>query len=113
MEEASRSFRDENFREICEPRPKVDRTKTAIHSSISGVAVRTDGTCREQNLVRWGDCMVCVKTADIVREEVVTDYLERTHRAGESYETRQRRRDAFQSRMRRGQLFSSRGECHR
>ena len=44
--------------------------------------------------------MVCGKTADIIGEEVVFDYLERTHQAGESYETRQHRRDAFQAGMR-------------
>ena len=35
-------------------------------------------------------------------EEVTFDYLERTHRAGESYETRQRRRHAFQAGMQAG-----------
>ena len=72
------------------------------NSHITGVAVRTSGTCGMQNLVQHGDCLVCGKSADIIHEEVTFDYLERTHRAGESYETRQRRRHAFQAGMQAG-----------
>ena len=37
-----------------------------------------------------------------MQEQVTFDYLERTHRSGESYETRQRRRHAFQAGMQAG-----------
>ena len=56
----------------------------------------------EQNLVQHGDCLVCGKSADIIQEEVTFNYLEKTHRAGESYETWQRRRHAFQAGMQAG-----------
>ena len=72
------------------------------NSHITGVAVRTSGYCGTQNLVQPGDCLVCGKSADMIHEEVTFDYLERTHRAGESYETRQRRRHAFQAGMQAG-----------
>ena len=68
-------------------------------SHITGVAVWTSGHCGVQNLVQHGDCVVCGKSADIIQEEVTFNYLERKHRAGESYETRQRRRHAFQAGM--------------
>ena len=66
------------------------------------MAVRTSGHCGVQNLVQLGDCLVCGKSADIIQEEVTFDYLERTHRSGESYETRQRGRHAFQAGMQAG-----------
>ena len=55
-----------------------------------------------QNLVQHGDCLICGISADIIQEEVTFDYLEKTHRSGESYETRQRRRHAFQAGMQAG-----------
>ena len=72
------------------------------YSHITGVAVKMSGHCGEQNLVQHGDCLVCGKSADIIQEEVTFNYLEKTHRAGESYETRQRRRHAFQAGMQAG-----------
>ena len=72
------------------------------NSHITGVAVRTSGHCGVQNIVQHGDCLVCRKSAIIIQEGVTFNYLERTHRSGESYETRQRRRHAFQAGMQAG-----------
>ena len=84
------------------PRWDQDERYWPPNSHITGVTVRTSGHCGVQNLVQYGDCVVCGKAADINQEEVIFNYLERTHQAGESYETRQRRRHAFQAGMQAG-----------
>ena len=83
------------------------------NSHITGIAVRTSGHCGVQNLVQHGDYLVCGKSADIIQEEVTFDYLERTHWAGESFETRQRSRHAFQAGMQAGLSSLSSGDCRR
>ena len=84
------------------PRWDQDEPYWPPNSHITGVAVRKSGHCGVQNLVQHGDCLICGKSADIIQEEVTFDYLERTHRSGESYETRQGRRHAFQAGMQAG-----------
>ena len=83
------------------------------YSHITGVAVKMSGHCGEQNLVQHGDCLVCGKSADIIQEEVTFNYLEKTHRAGESYETRQRQRHAFQAGMQAGAFVLVPRDCRR
>ena len=87
------------------PRWDQDEPYWSPNSHTTGVPVWTSGHCGGQNLVQHGDCVVCGKSADIIQEEVTFDYPKRTHRAGESYETRQRRRHAFQAGMQASAFF--------
>ena len=131
LEEAGKSFLDENSREFCEFQPKVDRTKTSATrkrttSFLRRKPLESRGTILATEFahhlsgrkVKWelrgaelystyqhSGCIFCGKSADIVHEEITFYYLERTHRAEKSCTTRQRRKDSFQSGMRGGSFF--------
>ena len=72
---------------------------------ISGVAVTTSGACGEPNIVQHGDCSVCGKSFETIKEEILFNFLEQTHIDGESYQTRLRRRKAFQAAMQAGSFI--------
>ena len=65
----------------------------------------TSGACGEPNIVHHGDCYVCGKSFDTIKEEILFNFLEQTHIDGESYQTRLRRRNAFQAGMQAGSFI--------
>ena len=75
------------------------------NAHITGVAVSTNGACGEPNIVHHGDCYVCGKSFDTIKEEILFNFLEQTHIDGESYQTRLRRRNAFQAGMQAGSFI--------
>ena len=64
-----------------------------------GVAVDTSGICGNPNQSYQGDCGVCGKSFDTVKEEITFDYLERTRMTDVTYLARLRGRKALQAGM--------------
>ena len=80
------------------------------NAHITGVAVSTSEACDEPNIVQHGDCYVCGKSLNTIKEELLFNFLKQTHIDGESYQTRLRRRNAFQAGMQAAPSSSSPGE---
>ena len=57
-------------------------------SWITGLGLSISGTCGQPNNVYHTGCVVCGKDYPSFKEEITLGDLERTHVAGESYETR-------------------------
>ena len=64
-----------------------------------------NNACAEPNFVHHGDCSVCGKSFDTIKEEILFNFLEQTHIDGESYQTRLRRKNAFQAGMQAGSFI--------
>ena len=69
------------------------------NAHLTGVAVRTSATCGKPNFFEHGDCYVCGRSFDTIREEITLNFLEQTDIDGELYHTRLRRRNALQAGM--------------
>ena len=72
---------------------------------ITGLAISISRTCGQPNDVYYTGCVVCGKDYAAIKEEITLGYLERTHVAGESYETRLAKRDAFEAGMKAGSFI--------
>ena len=80
------------------------------NSHIQGLSVRIASQCGQPNQAQYGDCIVCGRIYEQIKETAVLGYLESTTYRGESYNDQQRRRDAFLAGMDQGAvLFIPRG----
>ena len=80
------------------------------NSHIQGLSVRIASQCGQPNQAQYGDCIVCGRSYEQIKETAVLGYLESTTYRGESYDNRQRRRDAYLAGMDQGTvLFIPRG----
>ena len=64
------------------------------NSHIQGLSVRIGSQCGQPNQAQYGDCIVCGRIYEQIKETAVLEYLESTTYRGESYNDQQRRRDA-------------------
>ena len=80
------------------------------NSHIQGLSVRIASQCGQPNQAHYGDCIVCGRSYEQIKETAVLRYLESTTYRGESYSDQQRRRDAYLAGMDQGTvLFIPRG----
>ena len=93
--------------------PMQTRTPLQPNSHIQGLSVRIASQGGLPNQAPYGDCIVCGKSYEQIKETAVLGYLESTTHRGESYNEQQRRRDASLAGMDQGivllVLFISRG----
>ena len=80
------------------------------NSHIQGLSVPIASQCGQPNQAQYGDCIVCRRSYEQIKETAVLGYLEPTTYRGESYNDQQRRRDAYLAGMDQGTvLFIPRG----
>ena len=65
------------------------------NSHIQGLSVRIASHCGQPNQAQNGDCIVCGRSNEQIKETAVLGYLESTTYRGESYNDQQRRRNAY------------------
>ena len=85
--------------------PNVPDFTAPVNSHNQGISVRIRATCGEPNAAVYGDCIVCGRSYEQIRETAVLSYLESTSRRDESYQERQRRRDAYLAGMNQGTVL--------
>ena len=72
--------------------------------------MRISSQCGQPNQAQYGDCIVCSRSYEQIKETAVLEYLESTTYRGERYDERQRRRNAYLAGMDQGRvLFIPRG----
>ena len=86
--------------------PKLSHKSHAISVSLSN-------RCRESNGTSYGDCIVCGKSNEQIRETAVLAFLESTTSREESSSERQRKREAFIAGIETSTDYSYPGECRR
>ena len=69
--------------------------------------------CGEPNFANFGDCLVCGRTYEQIREMSALTFLEATTTSNETYAERPRRRETFIAGMETGQVFLPLGDCRR
>ena len=85
--------------------PNVTDFTVPVNSHIQGISVRIGANCGEPNAAAYGDCIVCGKSYEQIRETAVLTYLESTSRRGETHYDQQRRRDAYLAGMNQGTVL--------
>ena len=70
--------------------PNVTNFTAPLTSHIQGISVRIGANCGEANAVVYGDCIVCGRSYEQIRETAVLSYLESTSKRDESYQERQK-----------------------
>ena len=79
-------------------------------SHIQGISVRMAAHCGQPNTAQYGDCIICGRNYEQIKETAVLSYLEATTYRGETYGERLKRRDAYLAGMDQGTvLFVPRG----
>ena len=66
-----------------------------LSSHIQGISVSMASHCGQPNTEQYGDCIVCGRNYEQIKERAVRSYLEATTYRGESYGERLRRREAY------------------
>ena len=77
-----------------------------LNSHIQGISVRFGANCGDPNAAVYGECIVCGRSYEHIRETAVLTYLESTSRRDESYQERQRRRNEYLESMNQGTVLS-------
>ena len=77
----------------------------AYNSHIQGISIRVSNRCGEPNFANYGDCVVCGRSYEQIKEMSALTFLESTTTSGESYAERQRRREAFVAGMETGTVL--------
>ena len=85
--------------------PNVTDFAVPVNSHIPGISVRMGANCGELNAAAYGDCIVCGRSYEQIRETAVLTYLESTSRRGETHYDQQRRRDAYLAGMNQGTVL--------
>ena len=85
--------------------PNVTDFAVPVNSDIQGISVRMGANCGEPNAAAYGDCIVCGRSYEQIRETAVLTYLESTSRRGETHYDQQRRRDAYLAGMNQGTVL--------
>ena len=81
-----------------------------LSSHIQGISVRMAAHCGQPNTAQYGDCIVCGRNFEQIKETAVLGYLEATTYRGEPYGEQLRRREAYLAGMDQGTvLFVPRG----
>ena len=63
-----------------------------LSSHIQGISVRMASLCGQPNTARHGDCIICGRNYEQIKETAVLSYLEATTYRDETYGERLRRR---------------------
>ena len=69
--------------------------------------------CGQPNTAQYGDCIICGRNYEHIKETAALSYLEATTYRGETYGARLRRREAYLAGMDQGTLLFVPGECCR
>ena len=85
--------------------PNVTDFTAPVNSHIQGISVQFGANCGEPNAAVYGECIVCGRSYEQIRETAVLTYLESTSRRNESYQERQRRRNAYFEGMNQGTVL--------
>ena len=81
-----------------------------LSSHIQGISVRMAAHCGQPNTAVYGDCIVCGRSYEQIKETAVLGYLEATTYRGETYAEQLRKREAYLAGMDQGTvLFVPRG----
>ena len=64
-------------------RPNVTDFGAPLNSNIQRIGVRIGSNCGEPNVAVYGECIVCVRSYEQIRETAVLTYLESTSGRGE------------------------------
>ena len=81
-----------------------------LSSHTQGISVRMAAYCGQPNTALYGDCIVCGRSYEQIKETAVLGYLEATTYRGETYAEQLRKREAYLARMDQGTvLFVPRG----
>ena len=75
------------------------------NSHIQGISIRVSNKYGEPNFANFGDCVVCGRTYEQIREISALTFLEATTTSGETYAERRRRREAFIAGMETGTVL--------
>ena len=75
------------------------------NSHIQGISIRVSNKCGEPNFANYGDCVVCGRSYEQIKEMPALTFLELTTTSGESYAERQRRREAVIAGMETGTVL--------
>ena len=84
-----------------------------LSSRIQGISVRMAAHCGQPNTTQYGDCIICGRNYEQIKETSVLSYLEATTYRGETYGERLRRRDAYLAGMDQGTVLFVPRECRR
>ena len=76
-----------------------------LNAHIQGISVRFGAHCGGPNAAVYGDCIVCGRSYEQIRESAVLAYLESISTRNESYQERQRRRNAYLEGMNQGTVL--------
>ena len=74
------------------PSLNVTNDYRPYNSHIQGISIRVSNKCAEPNFANYGDCLVCGRSYEQIKEMSALTFLESTTTSGESYAERQRRR---------------------
>ena len=90
--------------------PPQSSQQLPLSSHIQGINVRMASHCGQPNTAQYGDCIVCGRSYEQIKETAVLDYLDNTTHPGETYVESLKRRDAYLAGMDQGTvLFIPRG----
>ena len=85
--------------------PNVTDFTAPLNSHIQEISVRFRANCGEPKAAAYGECIVCGRSYEQIRETAVLTYLESTSRRDESYQERQRRRNVYLEGMNQGTVL--------
>ena len=97
--------RGPNYSVNTHPGLNVTNDYRAYNSHIQGISIRVSNKCGEPNLANYGDCVVCGRSYEQIKEMSALTFLESTTTSCESYAERQRRREAFLAGMETGTVL--------